>query len=129
MIEAPEPYALISLENEFSPADKSQSHCDYLFVGGPDEQNGGPWVAPVELGSKKASVLVAQLRGGATIAAALIPSSALVKFKPIFAHNGGLHRQEFDTLRKDGSKVRFRNENVLVATVRSGARLVDALKR
>ncbi len=128
MAGAPQPYALISLENEFSPADKSQSHCDFLFVGGLDGQNGGPWVAPVELGNKKTSVLLAQLRGGATIAAALIPKSVLVKFKPIFAHTGGLHRQEFDTLRKDGSKVRFRNQNILVATVRSGTRLADALK-
>ena len=125
---APQPFALINLEDEFSPANKSKPHCDYLFVGGTDNQKGGPWLAPVELGSKKPSVLLEQLRGGAAIAAGLLPASALVKFKPIFAHTGGLHRQEFDTLRKDVSRVRFGTANVLIKTVRSGTRLADALR-
>ena len=129
MAGAPQPYALINLESEFSPADKTSPHCDYLYVGGPDNQDGGPWLAPVELGSKKVGVLLNQLRGGATIAAELLPAPVLVKFKPIFAHDGGLHRQDFDTLRKDSSKVKFGTATALVTTVRSGARLVDVLER
>lgn len=128
MSEAPQPHILINLENEFSPGDKTQRHCDYLFVGGSDS-DGGPWLAPIELGAKKASVLLEQLRNGAYIATGLIPIWAQVKFKPIFAHTGGIHRQEFETLRKDSSRINFRSANPYVTTVRNGDRLVDALKK
>ena len=124
-----QPFALIHLENGFSPADKSKPHCDYLFVGGPDDEDGGPRVAPVELGSKKASALLAQLRGGASIAAGLLPASVPVKFKPVFAHAGGLHRHEVEILRDKASKVRLGTANASVTIVRSGSRLADALKR
>ena len=129
MNQAPEPYVLIYLENEFSPADKTQRHCDYLFVGGSDNNAEGPWLSPIELGAKKASVLLDQLRGGTAIAASLVATSTKIKFKPIFAHTGGIHRQEFDTLRKDSSRIQFGKANPFVTTVRSGERLIDALKK
>ena len=114
MAGVPQPYILVNLESEFSPADKTISHCDYLFVGGPDNQDGGPWIAPVELGNKKVSVLLNQLRGGAAIVAELLSTSARVKFKPIFVHSAGLHRQDTLTLRKSSSKVKFGTANVTV---------------
>ena len=72
MVGAPLPNVLIDLESEDSPTDESLPHCDYLFVGGKDE-DGGPWLAPVELGNKKPSVLLPQLQGGADIAEKLTP--------------------------------------------------------
>ena len=125
---APQPNVLISLESQYSPADKTKPHCDYLFVGGPDDENGGPWLAPIELGRKSAGALLAQLRGGVSIALGLLPGSAQVKCKPVYAHDG-IPRYDYEVLRKTSSKVRFGNANVLVTTVRSGALLVDALKK
>ena len=125
---APQPNVLISLESQYSPADKAKAHCDYLFVGGPDDEDGGPWLALIELGKKSASALLAQLRGGVSVAEGLLPGSVQVKFKPIYAH-AGIPRYDYEVLRKNSSKVRFGNANVLVTTVRSGDRLVDALKK
>ena len=125
----PQPFVLVGLEHQHSPANKTQSHCDYLFVGGVDGKDGGPWLAPVELttGKKKPSDLLDQLRGGASIAAKLLPTAAQVRFLPIFAHNGGFHRNDINVLRANTSKVRLGNVNRSVALVRCGTRLADAL--
>ena len=124
--DAPQPYALIGLESQYSPANKAKPHCDYLFVGGVDYEDGGPWLVPIELGKKSASSLLAQLRGGASIAEGLLPKSAQLRFKPVYAHTG-IPRYDYEVLRKNSSKVRFGNANVSVITVRCGTRLVDAL--
>ena len=55
MAGAPEPYVLISLEHSAAPVPAGQQHCDYLFVGGGDE-NGGPWVVPVEFWRRRRSL-------------------------------------------------------------------------
>ena len=128
LADAPQPYALISLESQYSPANKAKPHCDYLFVGGADYEYGGPWLVPIELGKKSASSLLAQLRGGASIAEGLLPKSGQVRFKPVYAH-AGIPRYDYEVLRKNSSKVRFGNANVFVMTVRSGTRLVDALEK
>lgn len=129
MAGVPLPYVLIDLENRFSPANKTRPHCDYLFVGGADEEDQGPWLVPLELGRKKPRVLLDQLRGGSSIAAGLLPRAVRVRFKPVFAHVGGLHRRDFDTLRKDASKISFGSTKVLVTTVRCGGSLANALTR
>ena len=122
----PEPYVLLDLESQHSPALASQPHCDYLFIGGGDN-GAGPWVAPIELttGRKRASEFLAQLAGGAEIANRLLRQGAVVQFNPIAAHNGGLDSREIRKLRTE--RLRFRGERVLAQVVRCGSRLVSAL--
>lgn len=125
----PEPYALLNLENETSPATARQQHCDYLFVGGADD-NGGPWVAPVELtaGKKGAGEFRAQLDGGASVADRLLRHSIPFRFKPIAVHNGGLNRREIANLRKPAYRLYFRGKPEFVQLARCGATLAGALK-
>ena len=130
LVGVPGPYALLNLENEPSPGVAHQRHCDYLFVGG-DDGNGGPWVAPVELttGRKRASVFLAQLAGGASVADRLLRRGTLVRFKPIAVHNGGLDPREIRNLRKPANRLRFRDKLEFVQLARCGARLSSLLNR
>lgn len=96
----PEPYVLINLEHETAPRHPGHSrhrnhpHCDFLLVAGNDDENGGPWVAPIELttGNKDGDILLRQLRAGADIADEILPPNIAFRFKPVFAHDGRLHR-------------------------------------
>lgn len=128
---APSPYALISLEHEAArPLVRDRQHCDYLFVGGNDP-NRGSWVVPIELttGRKRASEFLAQLRVGTAIADELLPAGARVRFQPVAAHDGGLHRDEITNLRKSTNRINFRGDPVPVELVRCGSRLIGALRR
>lgn len=124
----PEPHVLIALEHPTAPVPVGQQRCDYLFVGG-DEQDGGPWVVPVELttGRKRASELLAQIRGGAIIADWLLPQGIRGRFKPLAAHHRGLHRDDLANLRKAANRIAFRGRHRQIQLVRCGMRLADAL--
>ena len=126
--DAPEPSVLISLEHEAAPVPANQPHCDYLFVGGGDEE-GGPWVAPIELTASAARVskFLPQLRAGAEIAEELLPQSARVRFRPVAAYGGELRRTERDSFLKSGNRVDFRENSVPVKLVRCGSPLTNAL--
>ena len=125
--DVPEPNVLISLEHLASPVNINQAHCDYLFVGGKDD-NDGPWVAPIELTASKkgASEFQRQLQGGANIADNLLPQKIRVRFRPIAVHDGGLHRAEVGKLRKN--KVRFRGKPELIHLMRCRSPLTQALR-
>ena len=129
LVGAPEPYALLNLENETAPTVARQQHCDYLFVGGADA-NGGPWVAPVELttGKKRASEFLAQLAGGASVADGLLRRGIPFRFNPIAVHDGGLDSREIKNLRKSANRLRFRGKSKSVQLARCGAPLATALK-
>lgn len=125
----PKPNVLISLEHEAAPVGTNQAHCDYLFVGGNDE-NSGPWVAPVELTASAARVskFLPQLRAGAVIADKLLPQGGRVRFRPIAAYGGELRRIERDNFLKSTNKVRFRGKPELIQLIRCGSPLTNALK-
>ena len=127
--DAPNPHVLVRLEHE--GADRlvgGRQHCDYRFVGGNDP-NHGTWVVPVELttGRKRASEFLAQLRGGVAIADELLPTGSRIRFQPVAAHDGGLHRDEITNLRKSSSRISFRGDARPIELIRCGSRLVDAL--
>ncbi len=125
----PQPNVLINLEREASPASANKPHCDFLFVGGEDE-NGGPWVAPIELTTteKRASEFVRQLSSGAVIAARLLPRGVPTRFNPIAVHDG-LRSIESRNLKKEINKIRFRGGKAVgIRLVRCGSRLADALQ-
>ena len=125
---APEPYLLISLEHPDAPVPAGQQHCDYLFVGG-DDENGGPWVAPVELttGRKRASEFLAQIRGGALVADTLLPRGKPSRFNPVAAYHRAPHRDDIADLRKPANRVNFRGQRRQIQLVVCGTRLADAL--
>ena len=122
---APSPGALISLEHPAAPVEVGQSRCDFLFVGGHDEDH--PLVAPIELttGKKSASEFLRQIRGGASVADRLLPSGVAFRFRPIAAHKRGLARGEIKTLR--ASRVPFRGQARPIKLVRCGSNLARAL--
>lgn len=137
LLNAPEPYVLIHVDvPNFQvrggqwrlPND--QRRCDYLFVGGNDEDSGGPWVVPVELttGRKDPRDFVEQIDGGILVADELIPKGIRCRFRPV----GGcrfrmLGRGVSDELRKRINQVNFRGDRQNIRLVECGTQLVDAL--
>ena len=126
--QAPEPYVLINLEDPTAPVLADQQHCDYLFIGGND-QNGGPWVVPIELttGRKRASEFLAQIRGGTSVADSLLPRGTQSRFNPVAAYGHAPHRDDLAELRKSASRVNFRGQRRQIQLVECGTRLADAL--
>ena len=124
----PEPNVLISLDHPDSPVNVNQARCDYLFVGGEDE-NDGAWVAPIELTASAARVskFLPQLRAGAAIAESLVPQSAQVQFRPVAVYGGELRRIERDNFLKSANRVRFRSKPEKIRLIRCGSPLTKAL--
>ena len=125
MSDAPTPGALISLEHPAAPVAFGQSHCDFLFVGGHDEER--PLVAPIELttGKKRVSVFLKQIRGGASVADRLLPPGVAFRFRPIAAHKRGLGRGRVAELR--ANRVSFRGQSMPIKPVDCGSSLAQAL--
>ena len=124
----PTPNVLISMEHPASPVPRGQPHCDYLFVGG-DDGNSGPWVAPIELttGRKRASELLAQIRGVTSIADRLLPQGISYRFNPIAAYRRALKPDEIANLRRRNNSINFRGQRQIILLVPCGTRLIDAL--
>ncbi len=127
--DVPTPNVLVSMEHPASPVATGQPHCDYLFVGGDDDVDGGPWVAPIELttGKKRASELLAQIRSVTSIADRLLPHGIKFRYNPVAAHDRSLHRDDIADLRKPANRVRFRGKPPSVQIVRCGSQLANAL--
>ena len=129
----PEPYVLINLEHDSAPRHPAHSrhrnhpHCDFLLVAG-DDDNGGPWVAPIELttGNKNGDMLLKQLRAGADIAHDLLPPDVPFRFRPILGHTGRLDRYVFtEVIYKQN--IQLRHESDSIESIRCGDPLADAL--
>ena len=133
---APTPYALIHVD---SPAFRVRNgqwrlpdnhrRCDFLFVGGDDD--GGPWVAPVELTTgrrKEVKDFVEQIAGGIIVADELLPAGIRYRFNPV----GGCHLRALRggvgiELRKRSNYVNFRGQRRGIELAECRTRLVDAL--
>ena len=103
----------------------NETRCDYLFVGEGDETT---WVAPIELkGGKVGSVtrVANQLRGGAELAANLLPPGLSFRFIPVLAHKKPIHRLDLKQLRRE--KIRLRGSVRMIETVKCGDPLVKVL--
>lgn len=133
--DVPEPYVLINLEHEAAPRHRDHSrrqshpHCDFLLVAG-DDENGGPWVAPIELttGNKDIDLLLRQLQAGADIAHDLLPADVAFRLRPICAHDGRLHQYVIsNVLPKSSSRIHLRHELELVELARCRGTIADAL--
>lgn len=127
--DVPKPSILINLEHEAAPVTRKQARCDYLFVGGSDDEK-GQWVAPVELTASAARVskFLPQLRAGAEIANKLLPQNVQVRFRPVAVYGGELKRIERDDFLKRANHVVFRRKPVPIKLVRCDSPLTKALQ-
>lgn len=129
----PEPYVLIDLEHDSAPRHREHSraqnhpHCDFLLVAG-DDDNGGPWVVPIELttGNKDGDLLLRQLQAGADIADDLLPPDVSFRFRPIFGHDGRMNRYVITEVLYQ-QNIQLRHESDYVELIRCGDQLADAL--
>ena len=104
----------------------NKKRCDYLFIS---EEGTTTWVAPIELkGGKVGSVtrVVNQLRGGAKLAAKLLPKGLAFQFIPVLAHEKPIHRLDYKKLRRE--KINFRGIEGSIETVNCGDPLVKVLR-
>ena len=135
MSDAPTPYVLVHIDAPAFRVRGSQWHlpddqrrCDFLFVGGDDDER--PWVAPVELttGRKEVSDFVAQICGGIMVANELLPTGIRYRFNPV----GGCRfrsvgRGIAEELRRPANRANFRGQLRPIELVECGVRLADAL--
>ena len=131
----PEPHALIHVDSSSFRVRNGQwrlpddqRRCDYLFVGGNDEDR--PWVVPVELttGRKEVGDFMAQIGGGIMVADELLPEGIRYQFNPV----GGCHLRSLRSgigveLRKQNNYVNFRGQRRGIELVECHTRLVNAL--
>ena len=103
---------------------KDQPRCDYLFVGE------GNRVVPMELkrGNVEADEVTKQLRAGTAFAERIVPPGIDVRFRPVVAYGGRLHRSQSEALKRKGAKIRFRNKSYEVKPIRCNAPLAPVLR-
>ena len=125
---APSPYRLIDLDHPDAPARASATRCDYLFVGEADE-GAGLHVVPLEFKSSgvRAGKVSSQLRAGARIAERIVPGASSIRFVPVAAHGGKLHRRRINELARPANGVPFRGQRYSIRLIRCGEPLSGAL--
>ena len=136
---APNPFLLIDMDHPDSPAGRNARRrrgrqrgvrrCDYLFIGEGDEGT-RLYVVPLELKSSGISVtrVSSQLRAGAKVAERIVPGSSSIRFVPVAAHGGKLHRKQIKDLARPGMGVPFRGEEYPIRLIRCGNPLAAALR-
>ena len=125
---APGPYRLIDLDHPDSPARAGSTRCDYLFIGEADG-GAGLHVVPLELKSSgvRAGAVSSRLRAGARIAERIVPGVSSIRFVPVAAHGGKLHRRRINELARPANRVPFRGRRYSIRLIRCGEPLSGAL--
>ncbi len=98
-------------------------HSDFVFIS-----SGEPnWAVPLELkkGSLDATEMTRQLQAGSDFVQSRIPAAHQLRFRPIGAYGGHLHKRERDQLRK--ARVSFRKKKYEIKLIRCGTPLCTAL--
>ena len=126
---SPIPSLLIDMDHPDSPAGRGARRCDYLFIGEDDEDT-RLYVVPLELKSSgiRTNTVSSQLRAGARVAERIVPGSSSVRFVPVAAHGGKLHRKQIKDLARPGMGVPFRGEMYPIRLIRCGEPLAEALR-
>ena len=124
----PDPYRLIDLDHPDSPARANAARCDYLFIG-EDDRGARLHVVPLELksGGIRVGTVSSQLRAGARIAERIVPGASSIRFVPVAASGGKLHRRRIDDLARRVNGVPFRGERYSIRLIRCGEPLSRAL--
>ena len=136
---APHPFRLIDMDHPDSPAGRDARRrrvrqrgvrrCDYLFIG-EDDGDTTLYVVPLELKSSgiRTNTVSSQLRAGARVAERIVPGSSSIRFVPVAAHGGRLHRKQIKDLARPGMGVPFRGEEYPIQLIRCGEPLAAALR-
>ena len=125
-----EPYLLIDMDSEKSPASKKGKRCDYLFVS--DPERGPCWIVPMELqqGSPEAEKILPQLRVAARIAEEITPENlnrSNSKFRPVAAYGEGKQITRRESNRFKREPVYFRGRREPVRFMRCGESLTKSM--
>ena len=124
----PNQYILIKTDDPKAPLYLGTTrHCDFLFIGRKLDSEQF-WVSPVELttGVRKSSTLIVeQLRAGATIADSLIPLAQDLEFVPIAA--GPFKKDKRAQMRRACNMIHFRTFRTFLTAVDCGSKLHEAL--
>ena len=104
---------------------KTETRCDYIFIGGGKDV----FFVPLEVKpTPNAKKILNQLQAGADIAdLRIIPKNkrVQVQFQPVVAHRNKFGKQENLILRQ--SKIHFRGEWISVERLKCGAPLTNAV--
>ena len=86
-------------------------------------------MVPLELKSSgiKVSTVSSQLRAGAIIAERIVRGASSIRFVPVAAHGGKLHRKQINDLAKRANGVPFQGERYSIRLIRCGDPLSRAL--
>ena len=136
---APGSFRLIDMDYHDAPAgrgarrmgagQRGSRRCDFPFIG---ESDGAVslYVAPLELKSSgvRAGKVQSQLQAGARIAERIVPAVPSIRFVPVAAHGGKLHRKQINDLAKPGMGVPFRGKEYPIRLIRCGDPLAVALR-
>lgn len=124
MKDAPRPFTLVGMDCRALGLDQNASRCDFLFFS-----SSGNVVAALELKSGKfeKTDLVRQLQAGADLADCLAPAGWPLRFVPVAAHGGGMHRDQLRSLAK--SPIRFRQASFNIQLLKCEDPLVQALRK
>ncbi len=119
---------IVDFDQPGSPLDSNQQRCDYLFIA--EEADRPGWVALLELkkGRLRTSEVVGQLKASTRAAEQLVPQSAAVRFRPIVALGGGIHKAERTALKQKSNKVRFHKECEFVRLIHCDSALAQELR-
>lgn len=136
---APGSFRLIDMDHPDAPTgrgarrmgagQRGSRRCDFLFIG----ENDGTvslYVAPLDLKSSgvRAGKVQSQLQAGARIAEHVVPGVSSIRFVPVAAHGGKLHRKQINDLAKSENKVLFRKMRHPIRLIRCGDPLVAVLR-
>lgn len=125
---APGSFRLIDVDHPDAPAGRGAKRCDFLFIG---EGDGAVslYVAPLELKSSgvRAGKVQSQLQAGARIAERIVPGVSSIRFVPVAAHGGRLHRKQINDLAKSENMVLFQKKRCPIRLIRCGDRLAVVL--
>lgn len=115
---------LIDMDCEELDVPPDRKRCDYVFVGAE------VWIVPIELkrGSVDAARVKEQLQTGASFAQEkLATKGAKIRFRPLAAYGGKVHRSQTEALKKPQTRVRFGNKTYEIKLIRCGDTLAGAL--
>ena len=129
LAEMPQPRLVVDLDKPGSPLGPAQTRCDYLFLA--ESSCSELWLAPIELkkGTVDAGKAIEQLQAGAQAAEGIIPPLGAgidVRFRPVLASGGGMHKAERDKLKTEANRVTFRGYSEAIRRIRCDAPLIDS---
>ena len=125
--DAPSPRLIVDFDKPGSPLVGNQTRCDYLFIA--EDAGAACWVSALELkrGDSAQVKLSTSFKRAPKLREKFVPQNAPVRFRPIAAFGGGMHKAERNVLKQTNNKVRFHGMSESVRLIKCGGELVQGL--